>query len=125
MPLSEHEQRILDEIEKRLAADDPKFARQVSVRASKNRVARRLRWSVVAFAAGLVLLIAALFIQGATVPLGLVAFGVMLFAVVVGSATLKHLGGERSSVALRPSVPPWFARLEERWRKRFERGDGR
>ncbi|MBI4729376.1 MAG: DUF3040 domain-containing protein [Acidobacteria bacterium] len=122
MPLSEHEQRILDEIERRLAADDPKFARHA--RASKDRVSKRLRLSAVAFGAGLALLIAALFIQGATVPLGLVAFGVMLFAVVVGTATLKHLDRERPPVAL-PQPPAWFARLEERWRKRFERGDGR
>ncbi len=30
MPLSDHEQRILEEIERRLVAEDPKFAREVS-----------------------------------------------------------------------------------------------
>lgn len=125
MPLSEHEQRILDEIERRLAAEDPKFARQVSIRTPRGKAVRRIKLAVFAFVCGFGLLIAGFFVPAGTVPFGLAAFGVMLFSVVVGTATLKQVGRDRPAISIRPAAPKWFTRLEERWRKRFERGDGR
>ena len=67
MPLSEHEQRLLDEIEQALYAEDPKFAS--SVRAARRH--RRFRSSVL------------LGILGVLVGLGLVLVGLLANVVAV------------------------------------------
>lgn len=121
MPLSEHEQRILDEIERRLAAEDPKFARSVSVRPARPRGARTVKSAALGFLTGFGLLVAGLFLPELLVPFGLAAFAIMLASVVIVTGALKRLGQERAGRQGR--APAWFARLEERWRKRFERGD--
>lgn len=59
MPLSEHEQRMLDQIESALYAEDPKFASTVRggrMRAASSR--RRLQAVALFVLGGLVLLIA-------------------------------------------------------------------
>ena len=124
MPLSEHEQRILDEIERRLASEDPKFARNVSAVTPHGQALRRLKRAVAGFVAGLFLLIAAFTVPGAFIWLGLVAFSVMVSSSVVIATTVKHVGAERTRGARRQPKQSWFVRMEERWRKRFENGDG-
>ena len=123
MPLSDHEQRILDEIERRLAAEDPKFARSTAVATPRGVAVRRVRRATFAFVAGLGLLIAALTVgverTAVVVPMGVGAFVIMLLAVNVIARAWKQIGRERDT------QPSWFARQEERWRKRFERGDER
>ncbi len=47
MPLSEHEQKILEEIERQLYEQDPKFARNVASKARKGHSARNLRRGIV------------------------------------------------------------------------------
>src|SRR6476646_6021589 len=49
MPLSEHEQRMLDEIERALYEDDPKFATSVNVIATQSLLAVGVIVSVVGF----------------------------------------------------------------------------
>ena len=46
MPLSDHEQRILEEIERRLAEDDPAFVEQVGRTDLYTHLARRIRLAV-------------------------------------------------------------------------------
>ena len=55
MPLSEHEQRILEEIEERLKEEDPHFVQRASLPLSAH-LARRIRWATLAFCAGFVML---------------------------------------------------------------------
>lgn len=119
MPLSEHEQRILDEIERRLAAEDPKFARQTGAATPRGVALRRVRRAMVGFALGLGLLLAGLTVPDMLVPFGLAAFGVMLAAMTVFARAAKELA--RGAARGRPSSS-WFERFEERWRKRFDRG---
>jgi DUF3040 family protein len=121
MPLSDHEQRILEEIERRLVADDPKFAREVSTGGTQGAALRKVKRAVVAFVVGFGLLIAGLFY-----PDQLIVFGIAAFAVMVGSAALiasgiKQVSRERGE---RMQQPGWLSRMEERWRKRYDRGDG-
>lgn len=122
MPLSEHEQRILDEIERRLASEDPKFARQVTATTPYGQGVRRLKRAIVGLVGGFVLLIVAFVLSDYLVWLGLAAFGVMLASAVVIATTAKHLGAERAR-ATDSEASGWFARLEERWRKRIDRDD--
>ncbi len=56
MPLSDHEQRILEEIERRLAEDDPAFVEQVGRTDLYTHLARRIRLSSIAFCIGLVMI---------------------------------------------------------------------
>ena len=57
MPLSEHEQRLLEQIERALYAEDPKFASTVSGgRMSKPTRRRRIQGALL-FVVGLVLLV--------------------------------------------------------------------
>ncbi|MGZ6793086.1 MAG: DUF3040 domain-containing protein, partial [Mycobacteriales bacterium] len=46
MPLSEHEQRLLDQIERALYAEDPKFATTVRSTDLRTHMRRRLRRAV-------------------------------------------------------------------------------
>ena len=75
MPLSEDEQRILNEIEENLSATDPKLVQQVSDTTLYRHAARVIKWSVVGFIAGLLLMI---FTFTTTLILGILGFVVML-----------------------------------------------
>jgi len=57
MPLSDHEQRILEEIERRLAEDDPKLDEQVGRTDLYTHLARRIRLACVGFVVGCLLLL--------------------------------------------------------------------
>jgi hypothetical protein len=85
VPLSEHEQRILEEIEQRLAEDDPKLVEQVGRTDLYTHLARRIRLAAVAFVLGCALLL--LFV----VSQWIAAIG---FLMMVGSALLiyRYLG---------------------------------
>ena len=57
MPLSEHEQRILEEIEKRLAEEDPRLVEQVGRTDLYTHLARRIRIAALMFSVGVLLLL--------------------------------------------------------------------
>src|SRR4051812_50150843 len=75
MPLSEDEQRILREIEENLSATDPKLVQQVSDTTLYRHSARVIKWAVVGFVAGPLLLV---FTVPTTPILGVVGFLVIL-----------------------------------------------
>src|SRR3954452_16820429 len=81
MPLSDHEQRILEEIERRLAEDDPAFVEQVGRTDLYTHLARRIRLASIAFCVGLVMIM--LFVWSVVVA----AIG---FVVTVLSAVLLY-----------------------------------
>ena len=135
MPLSEHEQRMLDEIESALYADDPKFAS--SVRKTGSTGARRPAALVVLLGiVGVALLVGGLaldFKPGGFPVLSLVGFLVMFAAGVLAlrsapskkSATAKAGGGSRAAGGGRSSAKSadgqsYSARMEDRFRRRFE-----
>ncbi len=88
MPLSEDEERILQEIAQRFYEDDPSFAREVSETTLYRHTVRRMKWSVVGLIAGAVILVA-------TLSNTLLAFGgflIMLGSVLVFERNLRKLG---------------------------------
>src|SRR3954471_9443242 len=125
MPLSEHEQRLLDEIEQALYAEDPKFAS--SVRSARPR--SRVRMMLALSAAGVVLGLAVVLI-GLTA--NLIVVGVLGFVLIVGScvAAASALRGPRHSTASAaisstPASSPnrqnnLRTKMEDRMRRRFE-----
>jgi DUF3040 family protein len=134
MPLSEHEQRLLEQIERALYADDPKLASTIRSTNPRVYVVRRLWRSSALFLLGLATLIAAVVVNGGApgVILGLIGFGLMLLAALRLAADLKRLSG-RPDVSTRqaktarssPRRVPFMERVEERWRRRWEDGNGR
>jgi hypothetical protein len=56
MPLSPDEQRILDEIEQRLAEEDPRLVETVSRASLAAHLSRKIRWSVLSFVVGFAML---------------------------------------------------------------------
>ena len=85
MPLSEHEQKILEEIERRLAQDDPKLVEQVGRSDLYSHLARRIRRAGVAFVVGFILLL----LFPLSVPLAGVGFVIMVLA---GAAIYRYVG---------------------------------
>ena len=84
MPLSEHEQRLLEQIERALVDDDPKFASSVRSGDRRGKARRKLQLGVLLFVAGMAALIGGAVVP--SVPLGalgfLVAFGGLALTVL-------------------------------------------
>lgn len=136
MPLSEHEQRMLDEIESALYAEDPKFVSSVTRHKVGLPNARRRLVVALGFLAGLALLVGGLMVDveiGGLKVLSFVGFLVMFGAAVYGlmggrgeasgpgsgSASTKKKNGKASG-ANGESIS---RRMEDRFNRRFERDD--
>jgi hypothetical protein len=137
VPLSEHEQRLLDQIERALYAEDPKFATTVRSTDLRTHMKRRLRRSIALAVIGVLLLVGGPIVN----PLiGIAGFVVMLGALLLGVSAYKRLNGaaatplrsvdggttrttgKGSSRKARSQGSP-RERLEDRWTKRWdERG---
>ena len=115
MPLSEHEQRILEDIERRLQEEDPRFAQQVARSSLYSHVARRLRWGGLLFLAGFVLLM----LFAVSVWLAIAGFGVMLTAALFVYHELRRMGRDQAralGTSGRFSLPGLLARWSQRFR---------
>jgi hypothetical protein len=128
VPLSEHEQRLLEQIERALVDDDPKFASTVRTVDRRSRARRRIQYG-----GGLVLVGLAVLILGPvlhSVILGVLGFLVMFTGVGLGVLNYKtatgavETGGPAGKGApargKAPRKPPLKNRLEERFRRRYE-----
>jgi Protein of unknown function (DUF3040) len=133
MPLSDHEQRILAEIERRLLEEDPKFAHQVGS-SFRAHLARRLKLAVVGFVLGLIILVVG-FVN--YVAVGVAGFVIMLASVFLFVRTMRRRASvDRPAAASgQPQQPPqrpgpaggldsWWGRATERWRQRWEERGG-
>lgn len=123
MPLSEHEQRLLEQMERALYAEDPKFASSLrstsSVRAARGRAAL----GVLAILAGLGLLIGG--VATTIIALGVIGFVAMLVGTVaIYSAFTRGTpaASEETAAPQRPASPGFMNRMEDRWRRRSEGG---
>jgi uncharacterized membrane protein len=132
MPLSEHEQRLLDQIERALYAEDPKFAS--TVRGSRlRRPSRRRRLQGIAlFVLGVALLVVGVmlpFKPGGLPVVSMLGFLVMFFGALLTLAAMRQgesdsengQGSEASPGSkARPRRNSFSQRMEERFRRRFE-----
>lgn len=123
MPLSEHEQRAFEQIERSLA-EDPKFASAVRATDPRVHARRRLVLAVLVVIIGLGLVVFGT--VNNLLPLGAGGFLVMLAGAAFAmqsqrrakNPTLQVVDGTSSrSTRRRPSL---IDRLEERWRRRPE-----
>lgn len=127
MPLSDHEQRLLEQIERALYAEDPKFASAVSSTDLRTHARRRVRRSLVLLVLGMVALLAGVMI--ASTPLGVAGFVVMLgsaafaasqFKRLAGRPDLRVAGSDRPAPRRKGRRAPLLRRMEERFRRRFD-----
>ena len=111
MPLNEREEKILEEIERNLYAEDPKLAQTVAKTSLTARTRRRGRFAVVGFVAGLIIML------GTFTTLWYLA-GVGFILMVVSGATLVI--GSRATSSGRPgpsSIVDWMDDLRQRLRR--------
>jgi hypothetical protein len=125
VPLSEHEQRLFDQIERSLS-EDPKFASAVKSSDPRYHARRRVLLAMVAVIVGLAVLVFG--VAEKNIPLGVAGFVVMMAAVTFGLQAfrrgrhpeLRSVGGTASRRPGRRRGGTWVDRLEERWRNRPE-----
>jgi len=143
VPLSEHEQRQLEQIEQALYADYPRFAN--AVRASDPRVhyKRRVIEAALGFLLGVGMLVAGVVTK--LIWIGVAGFVVMLVCSMWALSSYRHMNGVasgrgagkprekrpgrsgrsarsgRSGRASGSTGTGMMERLEERWRRRQER----
>jgi hypothetical protein len=122
VPLSEHEQRLLDQIEQALYAEDPKFAS--SVRSARSGLRAR-RWIVLAcfgIAAGLAVVLVGLATK--IVVLGVLGFVLILGSCVYIATALSNRSAKSSDTAPGAATKSRGtgvrSRMEDRLRRRFE-----
>ena len=102
MPLSEHEQRILAEIERRLLEEDPKFAHQVGS-SFRAHLGRRLKLAVAGFVLGLIVVISSTFLEN--VAVGVAGFVIMLACVFLFVRTMRRARPRPAPSAARAAAP--------------------
>ncbi|RZQ59869.1 DUF3040 domain-containing protein [Amycolatopsis suaedae] len=131
MPLSEHEQRLLDQIERELYAEDPKFASAVRGKRLNRPPRRRRIQGLALFVVGVALLVLGVTVvpvRLAEIPLvSVLGFLVMFFGVLLAVTAMRQpaaepegegkSGGTGKAQARKSS---FTQRMEERFRQRFE-----
>jgi hypothetical protein len=129
VPLSEHEQRLLDQIERALYAEDPKFASTVRSTDLRSHLRRRIKRMAVLLFVGFALFIGGIFVEFAV---SIAGFAVMVVAGTFMARSWLKLSGRSSDTPKlhldRPHLPReggWKARFEERWQRRRDERDGR
>jgi asparagine N-glycosylation enzyme membrane subunit Stt3 len=122
VPLSDHEQRILEEIEARLREEDPRLAETVSSASVHAHAIRRIRWGVVLFALGFVMLMTFM----VSLWIGIAGFAVMLVSALFVYQNLRRMGQDQiqaASAGGRLSLTAALARLADRFRSRPPRDE--
>ncbi|QDQ11057.1 DUF3040 domain-containing protein [Streptomyces spectabilis] len=138
MPLSEHEQRMLEQMERALYAEDPKFATALEGSGLRTYTRKRVYQAVAGFLVGIALLMAGMVAQ-------LIWVSVVGFLVMLGCAVLAVTGwrkapkpGEQApGVPSGPTAAPhgrrqhqprqrrsMMDRIEQRWQRRRDEQQG-
>ncbi len=132
MPLSDHEQRMLDQIESALYAEDPKFASSVRGGNLRAPSARRRLQGAALFVIGLAMLVSGVAFRATMIGsfpiLSVIGFIVMFGGVVFAITGPRVMGRDRSASA--PGAPrgkkskgsggSFTSRMEDRFRRRFD-----
>jgi len=121
MALSDHEKRVLEELERGLYAEDAKFATKV---ATGGNPAGRLVAGALIAVVGLSILVFAVIIQ--LMIIGLVAFALMLAGLIVATSAQSKPGSSAKKTPSgsvkppKPGNPNLGSFFEDRWNKRSD-----
>lgn len=131
MPLSEHEQRLLEQMERALYAEDPKFASSLRGRDPRSNFRRRIVLAGLGLVVGVVLLMTGLVAQ--LIVISVLGFVLMLAAALFAVTSYRNLsaagrlGVVDGGGAVRRPQPAgrrtrdhrgFMDRIEERWNRR-------
>ncbi len=134
MPLSDHEQRMLDQIESALYAEDPKFASSVRGGSLRAPSARRRLQGAALFVIGLAMLVSGVAFKATMIGsfpiLSVIGFVVMFGGVVFAITGPRASGGRGDRSGAEPGAPrqkrakgsggSFTSRMEDRFRRRFD-----
>jgi len=142
VPLSEHEQQLLEQMEQALYAEDPKFASQMQGAGARAAARRRVAIGVVGVVLGLALVLVGV---NTTMWIGAIGFAIMVAAVafaltpprrgkaalgaVQPDGTVRHpmarpKAGQGKGPRSRRTAGSFMDRMEERWDRRKDGGAG-
>ena len=116
MPLSEHEQKMLEQLEKQLHDEDPKFADSMGADALRTFSTKHIVLGVLGVIVGVLVLLVGVGIQNIFVGvLGFLAMGASVYY-----GTLRRPGRRRTSGpgAANRSRGGFLSRLEAQWEER-------
>lgn len=135
MPLSEEELRLLEQMERALVEEDPKFASTLRGTSFRRASRRKAIWAGAAFVVGIIVLMTGAVMR--ITPVGIAGFVIMLASATFGLTVLRgHApasvptearqhgglgvidGGRAGKKPRRSGDTPFLQRMEERWRRR-------
>jgi hypothetical protein len=129
VPLSEEELRLLEQMERALVEEDPKFASTLRGSAFRHSARRRAVFAGVVFVGGVTLLMSGAVLR---IPiLGIAGFLVMLLSATVALTAIRGHQSAQSAEAApgpdlaegrQPKTGSFMERLEGRWRRRRDDG---
>ena len=139
MPLSEEELRLLEQMERALVEEDPKFASTLRGTSLRSMARRRAIVAGLCFVVGVAVMMTGVVAQEMVV--GIVGFLVMLASATVGLSALRGQRAAPAAAAEEPQPTSGFKviqggrarkprrprgslveRMEQRWRRRRENG---
>jgi hypothetical protein len=133
VPLSDHEQRILAELEESLVRQDPEFAERVRTETIYRHAGRYCKWAAFTFVIGVAILVA---FFGKSVVVGFIGVVIMFASAVWFERNLRRMGkagwhdlthsrdGEQSKAAAASSgIEGAVTEARDWFRTRFHRRD--
>jgi hypothetical protein len=124
VPLSEDEQRILHEIERRFYEHDPEYAKSIQNTTLYKALGRNCKWAALGFLAGLVILLVSF---ASNLFFGAFGFAVMLASAIWFTQNLRKMGRagwQQMTEQMRAhSVNDLLGDTRRRLRDRFKRDE--
>jgi hypothetical protein len=116
MPLSEHEERLLAQMEEQLSKDDPRLVSTLT--GSRTRTSRSTLLSVSLLLIGFVTLFGGLISQ--TIPVGVLGFVIALFGIyrLITGIRQPSMKNGRNGKNIKGAKSSLMSKLEQRWEKR-------
>jgi len=119
MPLSEHEERLLAQMEEQLSKDDPRLVSTLT--GARARTPRSTLVSISLLLIGFATLFGGLISQ--TIPVGVLGFVIALLGIyrlITGFRQPKNNDGRNSTNGrkINGAKSSWMSKIEQRWEKR-------
>jgi hypothetical protein len=130
VPLSEHEQRMLEQMERALYAEDPKFASALRGADLRTHFRRRAYQAMAGFVLGIALLMTGVVAQ--FIPVSIIGFLVMLTCAVLTVSSWRRIPAPGEITSMNNPPPRQHRhrqrtrlmdRIEARWRRRRDERD--
>jgi DUF3040 family protein len=124
MPLSEDEQRILDQIEAQFYANDPHLAQQVSETTLYRHASRNIKWAAVGFLLGFVVLLTFLTSKFFLAFVGVLTMFGCAYVVVSNVRKMGKAGLESITASVKGKrLKSFFGDAGKNFRKPFRKDD--